>query len=229
MNMKACTEEYLKSSGVDYTILRLCGFMQVRGSRQAARQAAAGSGRSGRQAAGLAILAAPSHGLPTASREDCSSCRARAGAGARSGGCLLGSPPPLPPPKAVIGNYAVPILEDKTVWGTNDETRTAYLDATDTARMVGCPGRAAGMPGAGLPARLAARGAAAVGWGPVCQRCCPRGPALPGRRRSGRRHAGQRRRRCPPQVMAALRTDAAAGKTLTLSGPKVRAPALSLP
>jgi hypothetical protein len=29
--------------------------------------------------------------------------------------------------------------------------------------------------------------------------------------------------------MAALRTDAAAGKTLTLSGPKVRAPALSLP
>ncbi len=29
MNMKACTEEYLKSSGLNYTILRLCGFMQV--------------------------------------------------------------------------------------------------------------------------------------------------------------------------------------------------------
>lgn len=37
--------------------------------------------------------------------------------------------------QAVIGNYAVPILEDKGVWGTNDETRTAYLDTTDVARM----------------------------------------------------------------------------------------------
>lgn len=31
--------------------------------------------------------------------------------------------------QAVIGNYAVPILEDKPVWGTTDETRTAYLDS----------------------------------------------------------------------------------------------------
>jgi len=37
--------------------------------------------------------------------------------------------------QAVIGNYAVPILEDKPVWGTNDETRTAYLDSQDVARM----------------------------------------------------------------------------------------------
>mmetsp|Transcript_18474 Transcript_18474/g.51836 ORF Transcript_18474/g.51836 Transcript_18474/m.51836 type:complete len:355 (+) Transcript_18474:134-1198(+) len=37
--------------------------------------------------------------------------------------------------QAVIGNYAVPILEDKSVWGTNDETRTAYLDSQDVARM----------------------------------------------------------------------------------------------
>lgn len=37
--------------------------------------------------------------------------------------------------QAVIGNYAVPILEDKTVWGTNDETRTAYLDSQDVAKM----------------------------------------------------------------------------------------------
>jgi hypothetical protein len=28
----------------------------------------------------------------------------------------------------VIGNYAVPILEDKKVWGTNDDSRTAYMD-----------------------------------------------------------------------------------------------------
>ena len=31
--------------------------------------------------------------------------------------------------QALIGNYAVPILEDKQVWGTSDETRTAYLDS----------------------------------------------------------------------------------------------------
>jgi hypothetical protein len=37
--------------------------------------------------------------------------------------------------QAVIGNYAVPILEDKSVWGTNDETRISYLDSTDVAKM----------------------------------------------------------------------------------------------
>lgn len=29
----------------------------------------------------------------------------------------------------------MPILEEKQVWGTNDQTRTAYLDTTDVARM----------------------------------------------------------------------------------------------
>lgn len=37
--------------------------------------------------------------------------------------------------QAVIGNYAVPILEDRTVWGTNDTSRTAYLDSQDVAKM----------------------------------------------------------------------------------------------
>ena len=37
--------------------------------------------------------------------------------------------------QAIIGNYAVPILEEKQVWGTTDETRTAYLDTTDVAKM----------------------------------------------------------------------------------------------
>lgn len=37
--------------------------------------------------------------------------------------------------QAVIGNYAVPILEEKTVWGTDQETRTAYLDSQDVAKM----------------------------------------------------------------------------------------------
>lgn len=35
----------------------------------------------------------------------------------------------------MIGNYAVPILEERSVWGTNDETRTAYLDSQDVAKM----------------------------------------------------------------------------------------------
>ncbi|GIL92947.1 hypothetical protein Vretifemale_20418, partial [Volvox reticuliferus] len=64
MNIKACTEQFLESSGLDYTTFRLCGFHQ-----------------------------------------------------------------------AVIGNYAVPILEERSVWGTNDETRTAYLDSQDVAKM----------------------------------------------------------------------------------------------
>lgn len=36
--------------------------------------------------------------------------------------------------QAIIGNYAVPILEEKPVWGTTDETRTAYMDTRDAAR-----------------------------------------------------------------------------------------------
>lgn len=64
MNMKYATEEYLKASGMNYTVLRLCGFMQ-----------------------------------------------------------------PL------ISGYAVPILEEQQVWGTDDDTRTAYLDTQDVAKM----------------------------------------------------------------------------------------------
>lgn len=37
--------------------------------------------------------------------------------------------------QAVIGNYAVPILEDKSVWGTSDDSRTAYMDTQDVARL----------------------------------------------------------------------------------------------
>ncbi|KAI3438202.1 hypothetical protein D9Q98_000639 [Chlorella vulgaris] len=65
MNIKYSTEQFLASSGLNYTTFRLCGFMQ-----------------------------------------------------------------------AIIGNYAVPILEEKAVWGTTDATRTAYLDTQDVARMV---------------------------------------------------------------------------------------------
>ncbi len=39
------------------------------------------------------------------------------------------------PCQAVIGNYAVPVLEDRQVWGTDTETSIAYLDTQDVARM----------------------------------------------------------------------------------------------
>ena len=64
MDLKYCTEQYLAVSGLNYTVLRLTGFMQ-----------------------------------------------------------------PL------ISAYAVPILEEQSVWGTDDATRTAYLDTQDVARM----------------------------------------------------------------------------------------------
>lgn len=65
--------------------------------------------------------------------------------------------------QALIGNYAVPILEDKPVWGTDDETRTAYMDTQDVARLTlaalrcgGCRGgrRTGGVPLGDLPIGL---------------------------------------------------------------------------
>ena len=38
--------------------------------------------------------------------------------------------------QALIGNYAVPILDEKQVWGTTDETKTAYLDSM--VRLLNC-------------------------------------------------------------------------------------------
>lgn len=64
MEIKRCTEKYLQESGLNYTIIRLCGFMQ-----------------------------------------------------------------------GLIGQYAVPILEEKAVWGTDAPTRIAYMDTQDIARM----------------------------------------------------------------------------------------------
>lgn len=64
MEIKRCTEKYLVESGLNYTTIRLCGFMQ-----------------------------------------------------------------------GVIGQYAVPILEEKSVWGTDAPTRVAYMDTQDVARL----------------------------------------------------------------------------------------------
>ncbi|BFI42212.1 hypothetical protein AXG93_2139s1110 [Marchantia polymorpha subsp. ruderalis] len=64
MEIKRCTEKYLAESGLNYTTIRLCGFMQ-----------------------------------------------------------------------GLIGQYAVPILEEKSVWGTDAPTRVAYMDTQDIARL----------------------------------------------------------------------------------------------
>ena len=115
MQFKACTEQYLKDSGLNYTIFRLCGFMQVRCS--ACDRDLAGSSAVGLQARVTREL--PAHlAAPMCQLTPVRQCDGQL--------CLL---------QAIIGNYAVPILEEKQVWGTTDETRTAYLDTTDVAKM----------------------------------------------------------------------------------------------
>ncbi len=53
--------------------------------------------------------------------------------------------------QAIIGNYAVPILEEKAVWGTSDSTKTAYLDTMDAAKMTMASLRAPEAIGKTLP------------------------------------------------------------------------------
>ena len=113
----------------------------------------------------------------------------------------------------MIGNYAVPILEDKTVWGTTDETRTAYLDSQDVARMALAALRCGGwMNAPGIT----------ITWGnplwegtfritPSC--CCHQTSPIP----LPMYHPVPRALLLHPHF---LRNDKTVGKTLTLSGPK---------
>ncbi|KAL0334516.1 UNVERIFIED_CONTAM: protein high chlorophyll fluorescence phenotype, chloroplastic [Sesamum radiatum] len=64
MEIKYCTEKFLRDAGLNHIVIRLCGFMQ-----------------------------------------------------------------------GLIGQYAVPILEEKSVWGTDAPTRIAYMDTQDIARL----------------------------------------------------------------------------------------------
>ncbi|KAF9609988.1 hypothetical protein IFM89_019552 [Coptis chinensis] len=67
MEIKYCTEKFIQDSGLNYIIIRLCGFMQ-----------------------------------------------------------------------GLIGQYAVPILEEKSVWGTDAPTRIAYMDTQVNGCPLGC-------------------------------------------------------------------------------------------
>jgi hypothetical protein len=206
MNIKACTEEYLAGSGLNYTILRLCGFMQVGAGPRAA------------------CAARP--------RACCARARARVSTRAwpRRHACLtaptpglvhlpqplpLTHPPPTPPlppppPQAVIGNYAVPILEDRPVWGTNDETRTAYLDTQVRCR------RGTGWRGAGR-----GRGRARLSPAPARLRVLldARSLADPSRP-SNPPPPPTRSQDIARMTMAALRSEECSGRTLTLAGPQ---------
>lgn len=110
MNIKHCTEQFLAASGLNYTVFRICGFMQARCRHRTSMR--------------LAALPPVPLGPDTAS----------SGRLVELG--LVWPQPPvavlsswcLPRPQAIIGNYAVPILEEKPVWGTTDQTRTAYMD-----------------------------------------------------------------------------------------------------
>ena len=108
MNIKHCTEQFLAASGLNYTTFRLCGFMQAR--RAGGMRVCAGRREMEEVAAPLPAPTLAAHTRPSTA--------------------------PSPALQAIIGNYAVPILEEKAVWGTTDQTRTAYLDTQDVARMI---------------------------------------------------------------------------------------------
>lgn len=104
--------------------------------------------------------------------------------------------------QAIIGNYAVPILEEKPVWGTTDETRTAYLDT----QVGGCTYLWTQCTAArNDAAQIAAQHCRlpSVGESEPCVHALPLCPQDVAR-----------------MVMAALRSDAAVGRTLPLAGPK---------
>lgn len=105
--------------------------------------------------------------------------------------------------QAVIGNYAVPILEDKQVWGTNDDSRTAYMD-TQVSGAAGGSTR-----GAQLPAHAS-----------LCTACAAELPKSLARADAPPCHRPRSRLQDAARLaLAALRSDAAIGRTLTLAGP----------
>ena len=107
MRIKSTTEQFLQQSGLKYTTLRLCGFMQVKPPLQYP-QCTGQFSSAHKTILRVALLLR--------------------GVGARS--LIAGNDTArFTLLQALIGNYAVPILDDKQVWGTSDETRTAYLDS----------------------------------------------------------------------------------------------------
>ena len=132
--------------------------------------------------------------------------------------------------QALIGNYAVPILDEKQVWGTSDETKTAYLDSM-VRPLKYSPTIAPFHMGLSLWPHRRPFSAAAnkhINWAShdwlLCLRMDARFHAVlasltdrffgvPPLQRSGVQDVAK-------MALAALRSDATVGKTITLSGPK---------
>ena len=137
MQVKTCTERYIQQSGLDYTIFRLCGFMQAWPPQPDLGQ--------------IDWLINKSTCKTTMQHFHALSIWACASAPRLSTGVIKSSiilevlcltywrsrawPAQQcqnrrhADAQAIIGNYAVPVLEEKQVWGTSDDTRTAYLDS----------------------------------------------------------------------------------------------------
>lgn len=116
MNIKSCTEKFLESSGLNHTTFRLCGFHQV---RTVQGHACAAHTQRRPHACQQTVVTATATRLPLGKSHPVHTALQTDAQMSLLLDCW----------QAVIGNYAVPILEDKPVWGTTDETRTAYLDS----------------------------------------------------------------------------------------------------
>ena len=128
MRIKSASEDFLQQSGVPFTIFRLCGFMQVPSWGCATTSACCGLGTPG--VPWLHTCTCAGSELPGARR-----CKAswnmHEATPSMTGSIVFGchADDTIASVQAIIGNYAVPILEERQVWGTSDETRTAYMDS----------------------------------------------------------------------------------------------------
>ena len=119
---------------------------------------------------------------------------------------------PPDPVQAIIGNYAVPVLEEKQVWGTSDDTRTAYLDS-QVALLKEPQGHSFANQ-----ALLSAYSPISMRW--QCNSTCIASAKAVLPYPIGSSLNLWFAQDVAKMTLAALRSDATVNKTLTLSGPK---------